>query len=142
MRSMLCATAFTLILTACGQQESIEKSGEPALAPVEKPAEDAVATEPPGDVPPVTAAARTKLAEALGISEEQIEVLETRSVAWRSSALGCPDPDKMYAQVITQGWFVRLTVGQIEYRYHAGLDGVPFTCNPGRAESPLELAVE
>ena len=133
MRSMLCATAFTLILTACGQQAS---------TPAETPTENPVGEEAAADIPPVTAAARKKLADALGISEEKIVVLETRSVAWRSSALGCPDPDKMYAQVITQGWFVRLTVGQIEYRYHAGADGVPFTCSPGRAESPLELAVE
>ena len=107
MRSLLCATAFALTFSACGQQESTQATSQQASAPAEKPAADAVAMQPSDGVLPVAAAARTKLAEALGISEEKIVVLETRSVAWPSSALGCPDPEKMYTQVITPGWFIR-----------------------------------
>lgn len=141
MRPLLCATAFALTLTACGQQDAPpEKPAEPASAPIEKPSEDAVATKPADDVPPVAAAARKKLAETLGISEEKIVVLETRSVAWPSSALGCPEPDKMYAQVITPGWFIRLAVGVSEYRYHAGKEGEPFTCPPARIEPGVEMS--
>ena len=74
------------------------------------------------------------------ISEEEVVVLETRSVAWPTPALGCPDPAKMYAQVVTPGWFIRLAVGVSEYRYHAGKDGEPFTCHPSRAEPALEMS--
>lgn len=140
MRSLLCATAFAIILTACGQQEPDETAAGPA--PAEKPAEDPAAVQPADNVPPVAAAARTMLAETLGISEEKVVVLETRSVAWPSSALGCPDPDKMYAQVITPGWFIRLAVGASEYRYHAGKEGEPFVCHPERVEPGVEMSVD
>jgi hypothetical protein len=130
--------AFVLTLTACGQQLSTEEATEPASAPAKKPADNAAATEPSDSTPPVAVAARKKLAEALGVSEEKVVVLESRSVAWPSSALGCPDSDKMYAQVITPGWFIRLAVGGAEYHYHAGKNADPFVCDRGRAQQPVD----
>lgn len=140
MRSLLCATVFALTLTACGQQESTQEKEEPGSAAAEEPAVDAASTETADNVPPVAAAARKALAESLGISDEEVVVLETRSVAWPSAALGCPDPDKMYAQVITPGWFIRLAVGRAEYRYHAGAEGDPFMCPPARVEPGVEMS--
>lgn len=137
MRPLICATALALTLAACGRQES--PGGAPAAAPADdKP--EAPAAAPADNIPPVTAAARKSLAEALGISEEEVVVLETRSVAWPSAALGCPDPDTAYAQVLTPGWFIRLAVGPAEYRYHAGADGEPFTCPPARVQPGVEMS--
>ena len=90
----------------------------------------------------VAEAARRNLSERLGQPTDKIQILETRSVYWRSAALGCPDPEKAYAQALTRGWFIRLGVDGTEYRYHASEDGEPFTCNPGWVEPPLDYAVE
>jgi len=90
----------------------------------------------------VAEAARRNLSERLGQPTDKIQILETRSVYWRSAALGCPDPEKAYAQALTKGWFIRLGVDGTEYRYHASEDGEPFTCNPGWVEPPLDYAVE
>ena len=87
-------------------------------------------------------AAREDLSQRLGRSIDQIDILEARPVYWRSAALGCPDPDKSYAQALTRGWFIRLGVDGTEYRYHASESGEPFTCKPGWVEPPLDYAVE
>jgi len=63
------------------------------------------------------------LASRLGIGEDQIEaqirmnLLET--VEWRDSSLGCPEPGRMYLQVITPGYRIVLRAGGKLYEYHA-----------------------
>jgi hypothetical protein len=138
MRSLLCATVFALTLVACGEQELTGTTTERVSAPVEAPPEKLVVEEAADGIPPVAAAARKKLAEALGVSEEKVVLLETRSVVWPNSARGCPDPDKVYAQVITPGWFIRLAVGSSEYQFNAGESGEPFACDLDRAQQPID----
>ena len=90
----------------------------------------------------IVEAARQDLARRLNRPPGDIELLENRAVAWKSAALGCPQPDKSYAQVVKRGWLIRLAVGGAEYRYHSGEDGPPFTCNPRQAEPPLPLSAD
>lgn len=123
--------AIVTLLVACQREPA---SGDSVVTPAEMPAVSGL--------PAVTIAARNDLASRLGIEADAVEILETRSVYWRSAALGCPDPERSYAQVLTPGWFIRLAVKRAEYRYHAGENGEPFTCNPRRAQAPLEYAVD
>lgn len=109
------------------------------------PGETAAADAPSlttGTIPAVTVTARNNLASRLGVQADDVKILESRSVYWRNAALGCPDPERSYAQVLTPGWLIRLAVGQTEYRYHAGQDGAPFPCNPRRAQAPIDYAVD
>jgi len=64
------------------------------------------------------ALAVTTLATELGCAPDQIVVAEAASVTWRTSALGCPQPDMMYMQVLTPGYRVRLRYAGQEYVVH------------------------
>jgi hypothetical protein len=62
-------------------------------------------------------AARDDLRSRAGSAEEaQVRLVE--QVDWPDSSLGCPQPDMMYAQVITPGYRVVLALGDQEYVYH------------------------
>ncbi len=58
------------------------------------------------------------LAKELGCAPDQVVVDEATSVTWRTSALGCPQPDMMYMQVLTPGFRVRLRYAGQEYVVH------------------------
>jgi hypothetical protein len=68
------------------------------------------------------------LAERLSIAVDQIKVLEVRAVTWPDASLGCPQPGMVYAQVLQEGWLIRLGAGGEMYFYHSGRDQKPFLC--------------
>jgi len=136
-RPRLAAVAVIALLglAACG-------AGEPP-APVDAPADN------PPERPPAMAeekmtlgrqvlAAKADLAQRLGVSADEIEVVEAGEVTWRDTALGCPEPGMMYAQVLTPGTLVVLAYEGTEARYHAGREAVPGPCPADRAEPPAE----
>ena len=55
------------------------------------------------------------------MAEPQLTELE--AVEWRDAGLECPEPGKMYAQVITPGFAFRFEHGGQAYEYHASQDG-------------------
>ena len=65
----------------------------------------------------VTLAVET-LARELGRPTAEITVVEIRPVTWPNSALGCPQPDLMYMQVITPGYRVLLIHAGQQYFMH------------------------
>ena len=143
--------ALAALLAGCQPDQDVEQGrqggpqpqkAEPSPASVPEQAQDTTAALPESAEPEAAVAARANLASRLGIPPEDVTLFEVRSVYWRSSALGCPDPEMSYAQVLTKGWLIRLTVDGTEYRYHAGEDGEPFTCHPRRAEPPIDFAVK
>lgn len=91
-----------------------------------------VAAPPAGentmDLETQVAASRADLGERLGISGDEIALLEARQVTWPDSSLGCPQPGMMYLQVLTPGVLIRLGAGGREYRYHGGPRGQPSLC--------------
>lgn len=74
----------------------------------------------PTDLPPLVAAARTDLAQRVGVAVDDVEValLETRE--WPSTALGLPEPGEVYAQLIVPGHQVVLLASGRPYLYHTG----------------------
>jgi len=64
--------------------------------------------------------ARETLADWLGVSSEEIEVIEVEEVEWSDTSLGCPQPGMAYAEVIVPGWRVVMRVGGETYEYHWG----------------------
>lgn len=120
-----------------GCQDRQADTGE-ASADAPPPAAEVVDAGPSA----VVEEARRDLAERLGRPLEDIKLLEARPVYWRTAALGCPEPDMSYAQVLTRGWLIRLLVGRAEYRYHSGENGPPFTCHPRQAEKPVPYSVD
>jgi len=87
---------------------------------------------------PIEERAREALANWLGISGGEIEVIEVEEVEWPDTSLGCPQPGMVYAQVIVPGWRVVMRVGDEVYEYHAG-GGHAVLCDEGNL--PLGAAV-
>lgn len=81
--------------------------------------------------------ARQDLAARLGLPTDEIQVIEARAVTWPDSSLGCPEPGRMYLQVLTPGYRVILEARGERYAYHAGRGGSPFLCPPDRAREPV-----
>lgn len=80
-------------------------------------------------------AAVADCAARLGVEAGQVHVVRAVEVTWRDASLGCPQPGRLYAQVITPGVLVELDVAGARYEYHARLGGEPFWCQ--RPQSPL-----
>lgn len=63
--------------------------------------------------------ARKDLAKREGIPLEKVILLRVDAVEWGDTSLGCPEPGKFYAQVITSGYRIILSDGMREYEYHS-----------------------
>lgn len=78
-----------------------------------------------------SAAAVGHLAAELGISAEEIDVLSVARYEWPDTSLGCPEPERAYAQVVTPGYSVILRAQGGEYEVHTDLEGrAAVICQP------------
>ena len=66
--------------------------------------------------------AQEDLVQATGAASDTISVVSTEEVEWSDASLGCPDPDTMYAQVITPGYLIVLESEGNTFDYHTGAD--------------------
>ena len=73
--------------------------------------------------------AKANLAWQTGIETSQITVVEAESVEWPNSSLGCPQPDMMYAQVVTPGYRIVLQVEDKTYVYHTDQSQTVVPCS-------------
>ncbi len=80
--------------------------------------------------------ARQDLAQRLGIAAETIAVTAVRAVDWPDTSLGCPEPGKMYAQVITPGYEIILEADGEAYAYHSGGPNVIYCEDPNTDIQP------
>ena len=76
--------------------------------------------------------AKEDLAQRLSIPTNDISLVEAKAVVWPDGSLGCPQPDMMYAQVLTPGYLVKLKYDSRDFEYHAGKGGSLTYC-----ENPL-----
>ena len=79
--------------------------------------------EAPAGPETVIALATEDLAERLEVAAEKIAVLEAKPIEWSDTSLGCPQPGKMYDQVITLGYRIIMKVGGEQYEYHSDKEG-------------------
>jgi hypothetical protein len=94
--------------------------------PVASPPITGPATRNPGLAPAMQAT--EDLAARLQIGVEQIEVVRSVEVDWPDGSLGCPQPGMRYPQVVVNGTFIQLRVGDQMYNYHSGSTRPPFLC--------------
>ena len=77
------------------------------------------------------------LASTKSIDPAEIEVLQASPVVWPDSSLGCPQPDRGYMQVLTDGARIVLRANGRVYHYHSGGNRKPFLCEkPSKATPP------
>ncbi len=52
------------------------------------------------------------LAETADVSPDSITFVSIEEVEWPDASLGCPEPDMMYAAMLTPGYVITLSVGE------------------------------
>jgi hypothetical protein len=85
---------------------------------------------PPAQLPttPDVEYAVDDLAQRLDLDPFAIEIVRVEEVDWPDGSLGCPAPDMNYRQMLTNGVFIQLRVGEDLYNYHGGGGRPPFLC--------------
>jgi hypothetical protein len=81
-------------------------------------------SEQTGEVEPLVELAKADLAERLNVNPGEIEVESVEATEFPDASLGVPEPGKMYAQVVTPGYVIKLAAGGDVYEYHASGDRV------------------
>jgi hypothetical protein len=65
------------------------------------------------------------LEQRLGSKPENVTIIKSESVTWNDGSLGCPKRGVFYIQVLVEGYWVILQVGQAQYDYRVGGSGTP-----------------
>jgi hypothetical protein len=101
---------------------------EAAMTPLPSP-EPAEVTPPP-EAEQFVQLAIEDLAGQLGVEPEEIRLISVEAMEWSDASLGCPQPDMMYAQVITPGYKVVLEAQGERYEYHTDTATDVVLCQP------------
>jgi hypothetical protein len=73
---------------------------------------------PPPEAEKVVQLAIEDLAEQLSVGTAEIRLISVEAMEWSDASLGCPQPEMMYAQVITPGYKIVLEAQGEQYEYH------------------------
>ncbi len=139
MRRILIATVTAgALLTGCGSDSpsQAQPSGQESPVtdmPSDTPSDpDSASDSPtdgaspgPGEGPAV---AMNDLAKRLGVDASDVSVLSAEEVTWSDASIGCPEPGKMYAQMLVSGSLIVLEADGKQYEYHAAAGKAPFYC--------------
>lgn len=70
------------------------------------------------DSGPLIAVCKADLAEITGLTEADVSLISVTAAEFSDTSLGCPEPGKSYAQVITPGYIIILQANGKQYEYH------------------------
>ncbi len=140
-----------LLLAACQSMPIASPVTPPVLSPTISPlpTSPALGVSPIlSPLPPLGASdaemLQVQVANELGVSVAALTLIEALEVTWPSAALGCPQPDMAYADVLVPGWQVTFEdAAGLRYRVHTGHDMQQFViCDPpveDNAHVPAEV---
>ena len=63
-----------------------------------------------------------ELADSLGVEPDSVTLVSMEAVDWPDASLGCPEPDMMYAAMITPGYMITFSVDETLYEVHTTAD--------------------
>ncbi|NOR83667.1 MAG: hypothetical protein GQ526_09260 [Ardenticatenales bacterium] len=96
-----------------------------------------VIAEEHGKAQPLVELATADLQERLAVSSDEIALQSVKATDFPDASLGVPEPGKMYAQVITPGYVIRLVVNGAVYEYHGSGDRVVFVPTSSPTPAPV-----
>lgn len=96
-----------------------EPEAEPSATPEATPVANSASRPPFIDA----------IARELGVPPSEVRVLRLEQRDWPDTSLGCPQPDTMYAQVITPGYLVEVEVGGQKIEFHTDERGNVVRCS-------------
>ena len=113
---------YRVMLEVDGQLYQVNTNADgSAWRVLEQPAQGQ--TGEPADPDSAVQAAKTLLAQQLGITESEITLASLEAVDWPNSCLGIDVPGRMCAQVITPGFRVVLEAEGKQYAFHTDAAG-------------------
>jgi len=104
----------------------------PAATPTDTQTGTPASPSVPSEAEKAVEQAKIDLAQRKGIAKEKIVLIRVDDVDWPDTSLGCPEPGKVYAQVITPGYKILLSDGQDEYEYHSDKENNVVYCQGNR----------
>lgn len=87
------------------------QAGNPIQEPTVEEDTDLVSRE-------VVEKAKADLSKRFDVNIGRIHIMEARAVTWPDASLGCPQPDMVYAEVLTPGYWILLEADGKQYPYH------------------------
>ena len=113
------------VLTLALASSSWQPAAGGGQPPTQQPSPDAAQVklgeermDPGKDKASAIAAAKAHLVKSLKVELEKVELESATAATWPDASLGCPEKDRMYAQVVTDGYKVRLKVDGRSHEVH------------------------
>jgi hypothetical protein len=110
---------LVILAAACAARETGTPSEGPTRTPEPSPLPPALHEESANRGQDALQRARDDLASRLNVDSGEISVIGAEAVDWSDASLGCPEPGKVYAQVITPGYRIVLEARGQRYEYHS-----------------------
>lgn len=136
------ALAAALALGGCGATATPAQP-EPTTAAPAAPTETAAPRiiDTPTTEPAAQATMLAKLAQLTGVGADEIRVLEMAETTFPNSALGCPQPGRMYSEVLTPGYIFVVEVGGQQIEVHTDATGAQMVrCEQESSEGSREMS--
>ncbi len=125
LRLVTISLIAALFVAGCTPVQAPAAEPAPTAAPVE------AAAPMSADQQAMADATVQWAAEQLGVAADDITVVSVEPMEWPDSALGCPQPDMIYAAVITPGYQVTIEAQGTTYAVHTDSrpEGEKIICN-------------
>ena len=82
-----------------------------------------IASPTPSERPAAVSVAIERAAMDRDVSPSSVQLLTFEEETWASTALGCPEPGRSYAQIVTSGYSVALNIQGQQVVYHVDRGG-------------------
>ena len=77
---------------------------------------------------------RADAAHRAGVAPAETHILRVEARDWSDASLGCPQPGRQYAQVVTPGYLVVAWAANRELEYHTDTGHMIVLCEPSADE--------
>jgi hypothetical protein len=79
-------------------------------------------------------------AKQFGVAANDVVVTRAEQVTWSDGSLGCPEPGRMYTQMLVQGYRVTARSADAQSVFHTDAHGLTVAC--GRTAAPRSRAAD